>query len=300
MSPSILDGFKSAGLPVIVRLSDFALICPQALLLREGKNCCLCVTGSILNCVRNKCIHASISGSLIKALSLYFHKLVGSFSRIDAFVCPSKFTLEKYVEAGFPREKLYHIPTFIDSTDITPRFFHDNYLLYAGRICEEKGVHVLLEAYDMLEGKKPRLLLVGDIGNLKYCSDLKEKYSSQAEFLNFLPKDNLFKLMRNAMLVVVPSICYDNMPNIVLEAFANGKTVIASKNGGFPDLIKDDETGMLFATGDANDLAKKMSWAIENQSRVSKMGRRAREYVENELTPDLHFKKLQELFKNFL
>ena len=88
--------------------------------------------------------------------------MIGSISRIDAFVCPSRFIKEKYIEAGFPANKFYHIPTFIDIKSIDPNFKNGEYILYFGRIIKEKGVHILLKAYEKLNIQKPRLIIIGD------------------------------------------------------------------------------------------------------------------------------------------
>lgn len=300
MSPSIIDGFKSVRIPVIVRLSDFGLICPQALMFCKDNICESCISGSIVNCSRNKCVQNSFFGSFLKALALNFHKLIGSISRIDAFVCPSKFTKQKYIEAGFPEDKFHFIPSFINTTDIEPNYSHDEYILYFGRLIKEKGVHVLLEAYKLIDVKKPKLIVIGNIGSSKYGQALKKNYSHYAEFIDFIPKDKLYQFIRNAMFVVVPSVWYDNMPNVVLESFAHGKAVIASRQGCFPEIIKENHTGLLFEPGNANALADKLNWAIQYPDAMIEMGKNAREYTEQSCSAELHFSRLMELFKTFL
>ena len=300
MSPSILDGFKSLGIPVIVRLSDFGLICPQGLLFNKGINCEACIKDGLWHCIKNRCVQDSFSGSLIKYFAWKTHRIIGSISRVDAFICPSSFTKKKYIEAGFPESKLYHIPSFVDISALTPDYTGGSYILYFGRFAYEKGVHVLLEAYDMLDIEKPKLVLVGSTDGSEYCQSLKEKYSIHIEFIDFLDKKELYQYIKNACFVVVPSTCYDNMPNVVLEAFAHGKPVIASRNGGFPDLIDEYKNGLLFETGNEESLAKKLKWAIKHPVEMIEMGMKAREYAENEFSPDIHFKRLNSLFNNFM
>ena len=300
MSPSILDGFKSLGIPVIVRLSDFGLICPQGLLFYEGRNCEACIKGGLLNCIKNRCVQESLSGSLIKFLAWKMHRIIGSISRIDAFVCPSSFTKTKYIEAGFPESKLYHIPSFIDMSALTPDYTGGSYVLYFGRLVYEKGVHVLLEAYNLVGIEKPKLVIIGSTDKSEYCQSLKEKSYNNVEFIDFIEIKELYQFIQNACFVVVPSTCYDNMPNVVLEAFAHGKPVIASRNGGFPDLIEESRTGLLFETGNAESLAKKLTWAIKHPAEMIEMGMKAREHAENNFSPDVHFKRLNSLFNRFM
>ena len=300
MSPSILDGFKSLGIPVVVRLSDFGLFCPQALMFSNNTVCESCINGSVFNCVRNKCVFNSFAGSLIKTLSNKAHKLIGSIDRINAFVCPSKFIKKKYIQAGFAEDKMHYIPTFIDTTNIEPDYSNNNYILYFGRIIEEKGVHILLKAYDSINGKKPELIIAGDTNESEFGRALKKKYSGRVHFMDFIPKNKLFPLIKKSILVVVPSIWYENLPNVLLESFAHGKAVIASNQGCFPDIIKEDYTGMLFEPGSAEDLSEKLKQAISNKQKMIEMGKNAKNYVEKYHNPEKHYEQLQSLFNSLI
>jgi len=300
MSPSVLDGFKSAGLPVIVRLSDFGLICPQPTLFCNGKICESWIGSSSLSCAKKKCFQNSYLATMVKSLALTFQKQIGSFSRIDAFICPSKFTRQKYIEAGFPGKKIHYIPTFIQAEDIAPNFSHDGYILYFGRVVEEKGVHVLLKAWELIKGKRPKLIVVGNLENNKYHLLLKKRYSHAVRFIDFLPKKELYQFIENSMFVIVPSIWYDNLPNALLESYAHGKAVIASRHGCFPEFVKEKETGLLFSPGNAEALADKLNWAINNQGQMADMGKNARKYVEKHFPENLHVNRLIALFRSVL
>lgn len=297
MSPSVIDGFKSLNIPVVVRLSDFSMICPQGLLLNNGKKCEACIKGGLIQCVRNKCIQSSFSGSLIKYISWKFHRLIGVQSRIDAFVCPSKFTMEKYIQAGFSKKKLFHIPTFIDIPKRKPDYGYGKYILYFGRIVAEKGVELLLEAYKYIDEPKPDLILIGGTKNSEYYKFIKNKYSHFAIFKKFTKKQELVKYIKGALFVVIPSVCYDNMPNVLLEAYAYGKSVIASNSGGFPDFVEENKTGILFKNNDITSLKEKLEWAINNKKQMIDMGKNARIYAEIEFAPKIHLQKIMKLFE---
>ena len=300
MSPSVIDGFKSTGRPVIVRLSDFGLICPQVLAFRENNVCEECLTKNVFYSIKNKCVKKSFFGSFTKSMALCLHRIIGSISRIDAFVCPSQFIKEKYIEAGFPANKFYHIPTFVDAESIVPRFRNDGYILYFGRIIKEKGVHILLQAYEKLNVKKRKLIIIGDTEESELGGYLKNKYSHNVEFINFISKDKLYEYIRNASFVVVPSIWYENMPNVALESFAHGKAVIASNHGCFPELIKENNNGLLFEPGNAEALADMLGWAIQNPKDMIEMGKTAREYAVQKFSPELHYERLMGLFNKLL
>lgn len=300
MSPSIIDGFKALGLPVVVRLSDFGIICPQAHLFDGYSICEKCINGSFFNAVRQGCVKKSKIGSLLKAFAWTFHEFTGSISRVDAFVSPSRFTIQKYVEAGYPKEKFYHIPTFIDVANITPQYSNNGYILYFGRLVKEKGVHVLLEAYRKIPRPKPKLVVIGDIHSSDYSRELVNQYSLEITFLNFMPKDQLCQYIRHAMFVVVPSIWYDNLPNVVLETYAHGKSVIVPQHGCFTELVRENQTGLFFKPGNAGELLQTLLWAIDHPKEITEMGRNARTYVKQNYSPDRHYCELMKVFNKLL
>jgi len=157
-----------------------------------------------------------------------------------------------------------------------------------------------LKAYEILNVKKPKLIIIGDTQESEFGSYLKNKYSHSAEFINFLSKDKLYQYIRNASFIVVPSIWYENMPNVVLESFAHGKAVIASNHGCFPELIKENHNGLLFEPGNTEALSDLLAWAIQNPKDMIQMGINARKMVEINFSPDSHFKKLYSLFNSLI
>lgn len=300
MSPAVLDGFKSADLPVVVRISDFGLICPQAHLFDGSAVCERCLGGNFLHAATHRCVKHSFAAGLIKCAALSLQRLLGCQTRIDAFVFPSQFTLNRFLEAGFTETKLHHIPTFISSSDVKPSYIQSDYILYFGRLVIEKGVHQLFEAFHDLPPEKPRLVAIGVIGNTPYADALIEQYKGEIEFHAFMEKKPLAQYLQNAFFVVIPSLWYDNLPNVLLEAYIYGKTVIAPRHGSFVELIKEGETGLFYEPGNTDDLRDKMAWCISHPSEVEKMGRSARLFVEKEFTEETHHDKLEKLFNNLL
>ncbi len=300
MSPSVLDGFKSAGVPVVLRISDFGLICPQAHLFDGSSVCEKCLGGNFFHAVSNRCVMGSRIGSFIKASALTLHRLIGFRNRIDAFVFPSKFTMGRFIEAGFPKDKLHHVPTYIEASSISPCYEPGGHILYFGRLVVEKGVHHLLKAYRDLPADKPRLIAIGALGNTPYADALMNEYKDEVEFHAFMEKDELKKYVQNALCVVIPSIWYDNLPNVLLEAYAYGKPVIAPRHGSFLDLVRDGETGFFYEAGNTNDLREKLAWALAHPNEMADMGRTARALVESEFSPALHYKRLMSIFEKVI
>ena len=300
MSPAVLDGFKSAGLPVVHRVSDFGLICPQAHLFDGESVCDKCVQGNFLHAVLKGCVMGSRVAGMVKALAISLHRLLRCRERIDAFVFPSRFTLEQFARAGFPSEKLHHVPTAVDADQFRPDFSEGGYILYFGRLVMEKGVHQLLEAYRKIRGDKPKLVVVGHQPDAGYGDDLVETYMDLVEFHDFENMAMLAAHIRNAMCVVVPSLWYDNLPNVLLEAYACGKPVIAPAHGCFTELVVEGETGLFYEARNVWDLQRKLEWAIKHRSDMALMGRRGRAFVETDFSPERHFDALMGIFEKVL
>lgn len=299
MSPSILDGFKSTKIPIVVRISDFGLICPQGHLYSNGAICEACINEGFSQAIKKKCVKGSIAGSIIKALALKIHRIIGSIERVDAWIFPSKFTRKKYIDAGFEEEKTHYIPTFIDTDTITPEHDVQEHFLYFGRVVEEKGVHLLLKAYDKLCSDKPKLLIVGNQEDTTYSSNLVQIYGKQVDFIQFMPKSKLSEYIKKAIAIIIPSVWYDNLPNVLLEAYAHGKPVIAPNHGCFSEFVSHKYTGLLYSPNNTEDLVSCLKWANNNKSSIKKMGRDARRYVEQQHSPGKHCEALLKIFGKF-
>lgn len=299
MSPSIIDGFKKYNLPIITRISDFGIICPNGHLFHREKICEECLTNGFLNAVNNRCIKKSFVGSLIKSSALKFHYLNKNFQKIDAFVFPSKFTLNKYKYAGFDKKNMYYIPTFIDTNEYKQTYDSQNYLLYFGRIVEEKGVHFLLNAYRKIRGDKPQLYVVGNNNDNDYSKNIVDTFKDEVKFFPFLSKNSLKEIINNSIAVIIPSLWYDNLPNVMLEAYASGKPVIAPNHGCFSEFVDNEKTGMLYNPDNILELSYLLEWTYKNTNKLKEMGKAGYQYVINNHSPYEHYRKLIKLFKQF-
>lgn len=310
ISPSPIDVLHEMGIPIAVRLSDFSYLCPEGHFLRDGKVCELCLKEGLVNSIKYKCVQNSFLISSINAIAHSFHKyLLKIYEKIDAFICPSKFTLMKMVEGGFNPQKLYHIPTFVDTDTFKPSLNHTEkrYILYFGRIAPEKDIITLLDAFTTINNKfkKIKLLLIGKPSDRNYFEIVQKKLK---EFVNkdvILIKeitDNklLVKIIQNSLFVVISSNCYENFPNSILEAYACGKPVVASNIGGIPELVEDGITGFLFEPGNFEDLAEKIEILLRDKKLINEMGINARKKVEREFAPDIHYQLLINLFNKML
>ena len=296
LSPSVFVAAKRKGLRVVHRLSDYNLFCPRFDFLRAGEPCEKCLRGSLWNAVRYRCVHGSLPASLIRVLSMFFHRLIGAFDRIDAFVVTNRFMEEKLLQSGVAPARIRRIPTFTDFENVAPRYDHDGYVLYLGRVSPEKGPQYAVEAMKHLRDLDVRLRLTGtpaDDANGDIARLIAENgLADRVEFVGFQQGEALEKLISGALCVLCPSVLYDNLPNAILEAFAHGKPVVASNHGSFPGAIDDGRTGLLFTPKDAADLAAKIRRLWTEPDLAATLGRNARIQCEREHAPETHYRRL--------
>ncbi len=296
LSPSVFIAAKQAGLRVVHRLSDYNLMCPRFDFLRGQTPCEKCRTGSLWNAVRHRCVQHSFGASLIRVLSMYFHRWIGAFDCVDAFVVTNRFMGQKLQEFGISPERIRLIPPFINSSAIEPRYTHQNYLLYLGRLEPEKGPQYAVAAMPYVSDLDVRLKLTGTLGE-DHTGHLAEfiqhhRLAQTVEFVGFVHGTELSAMIANALCIVCPSVLYDNLPNVLLEAAAYGKPVVAPRHGCFPEVVDEGQTGMLFTPGDARDLADKIRSLCTTPGLAESMGRNARAKCEREYTPEQHYRDL--------
>jgi glycosyltransferase involved in cell wall biosynthesis len=146
LTTSVLDAARKKGVPTVMTLHDYKLICPSYLMLNRGKICEDCRGGKFKYCLFNRCHKESFQASLVYCLESYFNKWLGKYDKIAYLICPSRFLFQKLCESGFDKNRLVYIPNYVDVRRFKPQFGRGAYLLYAGRLSREKGVLTLLKA----------------------------------------------------------------------------------------------------------------------------------------------------------
>ncbi|MBI5649259.1 MAG: glycosyltransferase family 4 protein [Chloroflexi bacterium] len=310
LSPSLLVGLKKAGLPIVVRLSDYAMLCPQAHCLRDNTPCELCVRGNLLPSIRYRCVQHSFAASALNALATWFHQSRRYFDLIDVFVTTTEFMYRMMRQAGFPERRLRFIPTFVNGNLFhpTPNFVKENYIAYAGRLEEIKGAHILIQALARLRRTHPDLtinLKIAGTGDADYRARLetqivKAGLSDSIQFVGELQTQDLTNFLNRAILTIVPSVCYENFPNIALESYACGTPVLASRIGSLTECVSEGETGFLFDIGNAARLADRIVFCLDHPELLATMTSNARRAAETIYSPDTHLIKLEQLFGSLI
>ncbi len=288
ISPSILSVARRFKIPVVMHLHDYKLICPNHTLFVNGKNCDSCRGHKYFNCVKKRCLKNSFFASFLVAIEMYIHHRVLKIyeKNISLFIAPSEHMRRTCLDFGW--DKIAKDKFVVVYNSYSPELIgaqanfesEEDYLLYFGRLGAEKGIDTLLNA---ISATGEKLKIVGS-GEEEAKLKLKaESLKLKVEFLGYKSGEELRLLISGAKAIVMPSIWQENMPLSLLEAMSLGKTVIASRIGGFPEIIENEFNGFLFDPGNFRDLASKIN-ALKNYD-LNLIGAQAKDRVKD-LSPE--------------
>ena len=298
LSPSIYYAASKNNIPVVQTLHNYRLICPNAMLFRDGDICELCVGHMPWSSLKYNCYRSSFSATLGAATVNGFHKLLGTWSRrVDRYIAVSEFLKRKYVQGGIPEDQIVVKPNFL-SVDPGVGKGGGGYALYVGRLSKEKGIDSLLAGWRYVK-RDIALKIVGD-GPLKPMVEHYIKEGLPIEYREVCPRSDIFSMMKGAEALIVPSLWYEPFGLVVIEAFASGLPVITTGQGGLGELVEDGVTGLIYAPSDCFDMAEKLNDLVNNQSKREAISKNARREYENKYTAETNYKMLVSIYENVL
>ncbi|MGH9734821.1 MAG: glycosyltransferase family 4 protein [Candidatus Acidiferrales bacterium] len=298
ISSSIYRVLHADGVPCVQFVHDFRFLCPNGLFHTNGAICERCKDGSFFNAVRHRCYRDSYAASFVAASVASVTRRSRALDLISLFVCPTVFSRQKLIEGGLPPHKIRIKPHFVDAT-IAPLFTPGKYVLYLGRLAPEKGVlglvHALADCPDIplkIAGSGP---LEPEIRTF-----LRERRITHIQLVGFKAGAEKWDILRNSACVVLPSESYETFGLAVLEAYAAGKPVIASRLGALPFVIEDGKSGLLFEPGNRRDMCAKIRHLLATPAHVERMGRCGRMLVDTKYRPAESYRSLKEIFSDAL
>lgn len=275
-SPSVYRAATALGVAVVQTLHNYRMVCPAATLFRAGQSCTDCV-GALLPvpAVVHACVRESHLQSAVAAATLTTHRALGTYSRhVRRYIALTEFQRALVIHA-LPQDRVVVVPNFLDpdpgeGTDIRSG------ALFVGRLSHEKGVAPLLAAAE----RAPATISVAGDGPLGKSVELAAA-RGWVRHLGSLGHPEVLEAMKRSIALIIPSIWYEGFPMVVVEAFATGTPVIASRIGSLAELIDDGATGLLTKPGDGSALAERVRWAVDHPVEMALMGANARtRYVE--------------------
>jgi glycosyltransferase involved in cell wall biosynthesis len=294
ISPAAYDACRAAGVAVVQTLHNYRLLCPAAILFRDGKICEECTEHSLLRSVAHSCYRGSRAASGATALMLAVHRARRTWTkRVDCYIALTEFAKRKFIAGGLPAERIAVKPNFVEP-DPGVKTGTGKYALFVGRLSPEKGVRTLLAAWERQHSIP--LVIAGD-GPLRAEVEASARTNSSVVFKGWLPQEEVLSLMKGALFLVFPSEWYEQFPMSIVQSFACGTPVMFADVGTLPHIVTDNRTGVAFRAGDADNLAEKSVWAWTHQADMAAMGREARSDYETKYTARRHSDRLMEIYE---
>lgn len=293
LSPSVFDACREAGVPSVMTLHNFRILCPTATLFHDGRIVERSLTQSSLWALPQRVYQGSLLATAPLVAMIEYHKRAGTWrDKVDLFIALTDFAKAKLVEGGLPAEKIV-VRGNAAADPLAGRASSGaarHGALYVGRLSPEKGIASLLAAW---EGVDYPLRIVGDGPLRDMCERARGK---NVVCVGRLDREGVTAEMQRAAFLVLPSVCYEMFPMTLVEAYANGLPVLGSRLGGLADLLQDGVTGVAFAPGDAADLRAKVSWAAAHRDEMARMGARGRAAYETRYTIEKNYAALMAIY----
>ncbi len=297
MTPAAYSACHDEGVPVVQSQHNFRLVCSNGLLYRQNKICEDCLNKSLWQGVYHGCYGNSrvLTALIARMLIDHWEKRTWQ-DTVDMYITASQFGRQKLIAAGIDGQKITVKPNFVyPDPGRAVASQRKRYALYVGRLSTEKGVNVLLGAWRSLSDFPLRVIGNGPLaGSL---ADYVRRHSmTNVELRGYVDQAEYERNMREAGFLIVPSVCYENFPRIVAEAFAYGVPVLASRLGSLEEIIEDKGNGMLFEAGNPSDLAQKARWLIGHRDELEQMAKRARDTFEQKYSARRNYEELMAVY----
>lgn len=296
MSPAVHHAARKSGIPVVQTLHNYRLLCPASTFLRNGSICEACTHEWYpLSAVRHACYRNSRAATTAVANMLVMHRAIGTWTTtVSRYIALSEFARRKFIASGMPADRISVKPNFLaDDPGSGPG--SDDYVLFVGRLSDEKGIACLLQAWKAVRSKL-RLVIVGD-GPLGPMVREYAAANRSVEWLGFRNRSEILNLMGKAFALVFPSLWFEAFPLVLAEAFAKGLPVIASNLGSMAEIVVHRRTGLLFAPGSPLDLTSALQWASDHRNEVCAMRPWARREFESKYTAETNYRQLMSIYE---
>lgn len=268
LTPAIIEVAYKMNVPVVQTVHDYQMICPNHLLYNTNGICEKCIKGSKWNCTKYNCIHNSKAKSIIGSIeAILYNKILKTYTKISKYICPSEFLESKLLEASdIYKGKTIAIHNYIELKDNVENIKKDDYVLFFGRLSEEKGLNIFLDVCKELPNIHFKIAGTGPLE--KACTEIEN-----IEFVGFKTGKELEELIAKAKFSVYPSVWYENCPLSILEAESLGTPVITANYGGMKELVEDGKTGVLVNKIDKENLKNAILNLYSDNEKIVKMAK---------------------------
>lgn len=301
LSPSILYAVKRSKIMLVATLHDTRFICPCSTSLRNMKLCNKCGDGHYFRMIKYGCFKNSRIMSGIVAFVFKYHRVRKSFyNNIDKYICLNDNQINLLKEIGFDKSKIIKKYNFVpDLTgylqDVSLLELPERYVVFYGRIGEEKGIKILMEIWNKIT-EIPLVVMGGGPLEEEF-----RKWAAKKEkvyFLGYTDHYRCLSIVRNAEFVVFPSIWYEGCSMVEIETMSLGRGLIATDLGFSVEAIKDGYNGYKIPLNDVDAFISKIKELWDNPDLCNEIGENARQEYTNKYTPDQNYEQLMDIYNS--
>ena len=299
ITPTILKILKEKNIRIIWTLHEYTPICPESTFISHDQLCERCFGGAFYSCITHSCKKNSYLASTVAALENYVHQYLNYYAYVDHYICPSFFVYEKFKSFNFFADKLvqlYHGYDYaeIETTKLKPKASDENYIVFVGRLEKIKGAHTVLKA--LQNCPDIHLKIIGEGTQESVLKAFKETHKlHNVAFVGKKNKQETLQLINEAEFLICASEWYEVLGFTVVEAMALGKPVIGSAIGAIPEMVINNQTGLLFEPGNADQLSELIENLYAAKSEITRMGKNAQLHISNLINNEKHFEGLKKL-----
>lgn len=303
LSPSILYAAKRSGIKVVATLHDTRFVCPCSTSLRGTELCNECGDGKYFRMCKYGCFKNSRLQSFIVAGIFTYHRIRKSFyKQIDRYVCLNENQIELLINIGFDKNKITKKYNFVPDAEanlkpIKVDALPDRYVVFYGRIGEEKGIRILMRLWDKLPNIPLVVMGSGPLEDeFKYWA---EKHAN-VYFLGYTQHDKCLSIVKGGEFVVFPSIWYEGCSMVEIETESLEKGLIATDLGFSAEAIEDGVNGYKVKLDDIEGFRTCITELWSNPKQILKIGRNARLDYEQKYKPEDNYEQLMNIYKKTL
>jgi glycosyltransferase involved in cell wall biosynthesis len=287
LSPAVLSAAAAERTSVVMTLHNYRLLCLPATFLRDGRVCEDCLGRLPWRGVVHRCYRGSALGSGALAGAVGLHRALHTFDRVRLYLAVSGFVRDKYIQAGFSAERIAVKPNFVHP--VPRRNGPGEYFVFLGRLAAEKGVATLLEA---CRQSRARVVIAGDGPERPLLRDT----PASVAYRGNLPPEEVPALLASARALLFPAQSYEGAPRVVLEAYAAGVPVLASRIGGLPALVEEGDSGLLIPSDDPTAWARAIE-RLADDSEAERMGEGAWQLWRAHYSPERGLQNLEAAYR---
>jgi len=295
LSPSIFKPCRQRGVPVVMRCPNYRLFCPSGLHLSHGQVCERCLGGKEYWCVLRNCENDGF-----KSLGYALRNAVARITRsildnVSIFIVLSQFQKQRFIHAGIPAHRLEILPNVVPQVAGACTEQLGDVITFVGRASPEKGIGDFVSAARRLPD-----LPFAVAGATDRVPDLVASSPPNVRWLGFLKEKELNEAYTRSRVLVFPFRWFEGFPNVITHSMALQRPVLASRIGAVPEIVDEGRTGLLFDTGNVDDLVTKLRTLYADKARCREMGAAGRAKALAAYGPEGVYTRLMEIYQQAL